>query len=64
MEERGITEIELRMMLLETNRLEPDDEAGRWRAITRHAEKRWCVIVEPDMESRLLVVVTAFSAES
>lgn len=60
MDERGITEIELRTMLQETDKLEPDDEEGRWRAITQHAGKRWCVVFEPDMESSRLVIVTAF----
>jgi hypothetical protein len=33
---------------------------GRWVIDTRHRRKAWEVIVEPDLERRLLVVVTAY----
>jgi hypothetical protein len=33
---------------------------GRWVIETRHRGKAWEVIVEPDQERQLLVVVTAY----
>jgi len=33
---------------------------GRWLIETRHRRRAWEVIVEPDSERRLLVVVTAY----
>jgi hypothetical protein len=33
---------------------------GRWVIETRHGGRSWEVIVEPDREPRLLVVVTAY----
>jgi hypothetical protein len=35
-----------------------DIVAGRWVIETRHLGKAWQVIVEPDQEQQLLVVVT------
>lgn len=34
---------------------------GRWAIVTRHRGRAWEVIVEPDVEAELLVVVTAYS---
>ena len=36
---------------------------GRWVIETRHNRKDWEVIVEPDNEEKLLVVVTAYPVE-
>jgi hypothetical protein len=36
---------------------------GRWVIETRHSRKDWEVIVEPDKEQTLLVVVTAYPVE-
>ena len=36
---------------------------GRWVILTRHRRQRWEVIVEPDRAAKVLVVVTAYSAE-
>lgn len=33
---------------------------GRWVIETRHRGKAWEIIVEPDFERQLLVVVTAY----
>jgi hypothetical protein len=38
----------------------PDDVAGRWVIETKHLRKKWEVIVEPDFDSQLLVLVTAY----
>ena len=60
MEDRGFNEVELRRMLTESTRHRPDVVEARWAIETRHAGRRWEVIVEPDADRELLVVVTAF----
>ena len=44
--------------------LREDDEAGRWIVETALEPRRWEVIVEPDHDAQLLVVVTAYPLES
>jgi len=34
---------------------------GRWVIVARHRRHPWEVIVEPDFDARLLVVVTAYA---
>ncbi len=60
MEDRRFTEIDLRRMLERASGYHEDVVEGRWVIETRHREKAWEVIVEPDLERRLLVVVTAY----
>jgi len=36
---------------------------GHWAIETRHNRKDWDVIVEPDNEQKLLVVVTAYPVD-
>ena len=38
--------------------------AGRWVVLAEHGGRAWEVIVEPDAELALLVVVTAYSVEA
>jgi len=59
MDDRDFTEIDLREMLEQAQGYGPDVVVGRWVIATRHRRRRWEVIVEPDAEARLLVVVTA-----
>jgi hypothetical protein len=63
MEDRDFTEIDLRQMLEQAQRYGPDVVAGRWIIATRHRRRRWEVIVEPDADEQLLVVVTAYPVE-
>ena len=60
MVDRDFTEVDLRRMLEYATGLRVDVVDGRWVIETWHARRRWDVIVEPDEESRLLVVVTAY----
>lgn len=60
MEDRGFTEIDLRDMLEGASHLRPDVVVGRWVAETRHGGRPWEVIVEPDSEEHVLVVITAY----
>ena len=40
--------------------LRKDVEPGRWVVETLHESRPWEVIVEPDPEATLLVVITAY----
>jgi len=60
MSDRRFTEIDLRGMLARATGLKRDYEPGRWVVETRHRRRLWYVIVEPDSEAGLLVVVTAY----
>jgi len=58
--DRGFAEIDLRHMLEHGQGLRRDVVPGRWVVVTRHRRRPWQVIVEPDFEAHLLVVVTAY----
>ena len=60
MEDRDFNEVDLRLMLERASTYRRDVVEGRWTIETRHRDRAWEVIVEPDGELRLLVVVTAF----
>ena len=60
MEQRDFTEVELREMLEGAKGYRPDHFEGRWVVETRHRRQEWEVIVEPDAEEELLVIVTAY----
>ena len=61
--DRRFTEVDVRGMLQLATRLRRDIEPGRWVAVTRHRRARWEVIVEPDGDAQMLVVITAYPAE-
>jgi hypothetical protein len=63
MVDRRFTEVELRAMLTDPEALREDTEPGRWVVVTRHRGRPWEVIVEPEAEPRLLVVITAYPVE-
>lgn len=48
-------------MLLRVASVVPDSAEGRWVARTRHRGRPWHVVIEPDLESRTIVVVTAYT---
>ncbi len=60
MEERGFSEVEIRAMLEGGMALLPSKRPGRWLVRTRHAGTSWIVVVEPDDENRIVMVVTAY----
>ena len=62
MVDRRFTEVEVRRMLHVATRLRRDIEPGRWVAVTRHRAK-WEVIVEPDRDAQMLVIITAYPTE-
>ena len=63
MEDRGFDEVDLRRMLEHATGHAPDIVGGRFVIEARHAGHAWAVIVEPDAESQLLVVVTAYPVD-
>lgn len=64
MEDRGFTEIDLRAMLQRATGYCPNHIEGRWVITTRHRSQQWGIIVEPDADAQLLVVVTAYPLET
>jgi hypothetical protein len=60
MEQRGVTEVEVRAMLENATGLEPNVVEGRFMIHVRHKQSPWIVIVEPDAMAKLLVIVTVY----
>ena len=60
MEQRGVTEIDVRAMLERAMGYEPSVVEGRFMIYAVHKNRPWIVIVEPDVDSKLLVVVTPY----
>ena len=63
MVDRSFNEADLRLMLEGATGYHADYELGRWVIETSHAGRSWEVIVEPDLQERVLVVVTAYPVE-
>lgn len=61
MVDRSFNEVELRTMLERAGSYRPDVVEDRWVIETRHERRPWEVIVEPDFEFELLVVITAYA---
>lgn len=62
--DRDFNEVEVRRMLAAATTIRPDVVPGRWIAATRHRRAAWEVIVEPDADAQLVVVITAYPVES
>ncbi len=60
MEQRSVTEVEVRAMLEGATGFEPSVVEGRFMIHSSHLQRSWVVIVEPDADSNLLVVVTVY----
>ena len=58
--DRRFTEVDLRTMLEHALSLERGIVPGRWTVRARYRRRSWEIILEPDDESRLIVVVTAY----
>ena len=50
-------------MLDSASKLVPARRPGRWLIYTRHAGHPWVVVVEPDLDDKILMIVTAYSDE-
>ena len=60
MEQRGVTEVDVRAMLERAMRSEASVVEGRFMIHATHNHRPWIVIVEPDVDAKLLVVVTPY----
>jgi hypothetical protein len=60
MEQRGVTEVEVRAMLERATGFEPNVVEGRFMIHVGHTQHPWIVIVEPDGDVKFLVVVTVY----
>ena len=60
MQQRGVTEVDVRAMLEKATGFEPNVVEGRFMIDVRHQRNPWIVIVEPDADAKLLVVVTVY----
>ena len=63
MEDRDFMDIDLREMLQQAHAYRPDVVAGRWVIATRHRRASWELIVEPDTQEEVMVVITAYPVE-
>lgn len=63
MEERGVTEVELRRMLEQAVAVREGEVEGRFIAEARHGGKLWAVVLEPDVELECVAVVTVYNTE-
>lgn len=60
MEQRGVSEVDVRSMLQAARGYSPSVVLGRFMIDTAQAGRPWVVIVEPDRTECLLVVVTVY----
>lgn len=60
MEQRGVPEVDVRAMLERAVGYEASVVEGRFMIPAVHSKQPWNVIVEPDLNARLLVVVTVY----
>jgi len=63
MEQRGVTEVDVRAMLERASGFERNVIEGRYMIKTRQHGRPWIVIVEPDVDAKLLVIVTVYEVE-
>jgi hypothetical protein len=63
MVDRRFTEVDLRKMLEVAQRYRKDVVENRWVVMTCYRRRPWEIVVEPDWDARLLVVVTAYPIE-
>lgn len=62
MVDRSFSETDLRAMMEFATGFRPSEHEGRHIIETKHDDRIWEVVVEPDEVDRLLVVVTAYEA--
>jgi hypothetical protein len=60
---RKFSETDLREMLERATNIREDDEPGRWVVETKNDRHPWEVIIEPQRNEQVLVVITAYKVE-
>ncbi len=63
MKDRGFNETDIRLMLEDASGYHKDVEEGRWIIETMHEGRSWEIVVEPILNERMLVVVTAYRVQ-
>jgi uncharacterized protein DUF4258 len=58
--DRDFSETDLRQMLEDASGYHANHEAGRWAIETSRDNRAWEMIVEPDEQEQILVIVTAY----
>jgi hypothetical protein len=61
MADRRFNEVDLRRMLERASGYREDVVEGRWVIEARNRRRAWEVIVEPDVDRQLLVIVTVYA---
>jgi len=62
MDDRRFTEMDLRAMLDGARSYRADAVPGRWVIEAPRGRRTWEIIVEPDADLRVLVIITAYVA--
>jgi hypothetical protein len=60
MRQRKFTEVDLRRMLETASGYREDRTPGRWIIESRFEGADWEIVVEPDSEDKVLLVITAY----
>ena len=60
MEERDVSDIDLRTMIEDATDFSPNRRIGRWRISTRLRGQPWVIVVEPDLDGQITHVITVF----
>lgn len=58
--DRGFNEMELRDMLQHAKQYRPSASPGRFIVEARHDKRDWEIVVEPDEQAQLLLIITAY----
>lgn len=61
--DRGLSEVDVRLMVDSTTELSQAGDPGRWIVATTHDSRIWEIIVEPDSTDKTIVVVTAYRVD-
>jgi hypothetical protein len=60
MTDRGFSELDLRTMLEHPGDYKKDTVEGRYIIFASHRRRKWEIIVEPDLHTKRLVIITAY----
>ena len=63
MEDRCLSEIDLRSMMQSASQLRASHEPGRWVVDVIRDSESWEIVLEPDEHDQVIVVVTAYAVD-
>lgn len=61
--DRGFSEADLRVVMADATACRGDDQSIRFTIEAPFDTRRWHIVVEPDRQAKLLVVVTAYAVD-